>query len=214
MIAVCGLRITDSPTRVPHPSRACARGDRNDVLARGGGRTESPIRNPQPAIRNPQSPHFPTWVAAVWSAYMLLTPLENQFGRTATTYYDVFVASPDRREAKLVGAIHRHCQPGERIYITGYRPRLWYLACRPPAVRHCGAMSAARLGEAGLPILKEIVAGLKRNPPKAIVTAGDELNRLFAAVDRGEQRSSLLYLTQYYELAPEISGGRLWIRRD
>ncbi len=169
---------------------------------------------------------FAAWVCVVWMAYMCRAPIVEETTAAAAIWVGQERARDDDENARLAAVVQCHCPPGEPVYISGYRPRLWLLADRPPAVRHPGAMSAARLGRHAGPILDEIVAGLNVAPPRVIVVGGPELAALdwnATAVDAESvlqgvpnyaSAAAPAWVEAHYVPAREDNRGQVWVRRD
>lgn len=120
---------------------------------------------------------YAVWLAIAWMAYMTIAPLEQHVFR-ALDIQSQRASGGDDADIRLARAVRQRCGPDETLYVSGYRPRLWYLCDRPPAGRHCGTMSAARLGRSGAFVIDEIAAALRADPPCAILVGGRELDRL------------------------------------
>jgi len=169
---------------------------------------------------------FAAWVCVVGMAWLGRAPIVEQTSRAAAVWVGHDGGREDDDLAQLAEVVQCHCPPGEPVYISGYRPRLWLLADRPPAVRHPGAMSAARLGRYAGPILDEIVAGLTIAPPRVIVIGGPELAALdwdaaavdaeavLQAVPANVSAAAPAWIEAHYVPAAEDRRGLVWVRAD
>ena len=121
------------------------------------------------AMRGVGWKRYHVWVAVLWVLYMIATPLQGQFQRVTACYHWTYVDPPPDRLASTVTVIQAHTEPSDPIFVTGFRPELYYRADRPPACRYIGTSPASLLRDTGQPIADEIVASLIAYPPKVIV---------------------------------------------
>lgn len=160
-------------------------------------------------------PPFYLLLGLLWCGYMMITPVRHQWHELNRQYYFRFEDPAPRPTVVLAELIHKRTAPEDRLFVWAYDPEVYFRAARPPAIRYIATEKAYQLGQAGQPVMDDIIALLEAAQPKALVIPADVVNRL----DKPDSKDPLTYddladwLRANYDLCEEAKHKDLWLRK-
>lgn len=113
-------------------------------------------------------PAFPLVVAVVWFVAMMIPPLASQRDMALRQYHFRFRDYGEPTTDLLIANIEAHTQPGDRVFLSAYRPEIYWRTGRRMACRYLGTISAGGWQNPRNPVMPRIAEELRRTAPPLI----------------------------------------------
>jgi hypothetical protein len=145
------------------------------------------------------------WIALLWMAYMLATPVAELSGAFLRARY-AQREDPDPFSTRAaLQFINGHSRPGDSIYVWDYAPRVYWEAGRPCPARFTTMLNVQQIGRFGQIIVDDVARSLAAAPPKVILIPWRRAQELAAGRDDAlvDYRSLGTWLCAHYRPAVE-----------
>jgi len=152
-------------------------------------------------------PAFPVVVAFVWFGAMMIDPLASQRDMALRQYHLRFQDRLDPGNVELIAEIEAHTQPGDAIFLSAYRPEVYWRTRRRLACRYPGTLCAGGWEDPRNPVTPRIAEELRKNKPPLI-----QWTPLPQEDHAGGAFTAWLH-ENYRQIDPDVVAG-LWLRSD
>lgn len=110
--------------------------------------------------------------ALIATAWLVTLGISTTISVLNTMQLGAAVDAETRRTHLVANYVAEHSSPGERIWVWGNEPQLYYLAAREPASRFLYLLPLTTPGYATPALIREVLAEWSPNPPEIIIDAG------------------------------------------
>ena len=161
-----------------------------------------------------RTPRFYVVLAVLWFVFMSRPAIKHQLNSTNLACFQRFDHRATSRDALQVETILKYTKPDDRLFIWDYAPQIYWQTNRPQGQRYIVVTLIDQWREKSQPYVDEVVADLKRRPPKAIVISRGSMS----AIDQPPSDDPLRYhdlaswIREHYWVPQDCKTGSVWIR--
>ncbi|NOT02757.1 MAG: hypothetical protein HOP29_19310 [Phycisphaerales bacterium] len=166
------------------------------------------------AMQRVERPRIGSIIAVLWFVFMMVPAIAFQWRSAQIAFFRRFDDRSTIRGFETAEVIRRHTRADESVYMLGYLPPVYWYADRPLAQRYLVSTLIDQWMERAQPVVDEVIADLKRDPPTVLVIGRDEMKFIEQPPADHPVRYGDLpsWIRSHYRVAPDALENEVWIR--